>query len=158
MKTRKLLNELLPDLLLMLISAACLLPFLILLSSSLSSNASVIRKGYSLLPVDIDLEAYRYLFGYASGILHALTVSLFVTAAGTAVSLAVTAMAAYPLSRKGLPFRRFFTIYILITMEIKLGNNTALWQKRDMNLFFTSFKSTASPMAQTVFTAMNTRL
>ena len=121
MKTRKLLNELLPDLLLMLISAACLLPFLILLSSSLSSNASVIRKGYSLLPVDIDLEAYRYLFGYASGILHALTVSLFVTAAGTAVSLAVTAMAAYPLSRKGLPFRRFFTIYILITMLFNGG-------------------------------------
>lgn len=121
MKTRKLLNELLPDLLLMLISAACLLPFLILISSSLSSNASVIRKGYSLLPVDIDLEAYRYLFGYASGILHALAVSLFVTAAGTAVSLAVTAMAAYPLSRKGLPFRRFFTVYILITMLFNGG-------------------------------------
>ncbi len=126
MKTRKLLNELLPDLLLMLISAACLLPFLILLSSSLrSSNASVIRKGYSLLPADIDLEAYRYLFGYASGILHALTVSLFVTAAGTAVSLAVTAMAAYPLSRKGLPFRRFFTIYILITMLFNGGMHRA---------------------------------
>lgn len=121
MKTRKLLNELLPDLLLMLISAACLLPFLILISSSLSSNASVIRKGYSLLPVDIDLEAYRYLFGYASGILHALAVSLFVTVAGTAVSLAVTAMAAYPLSRKGLPFRRFFTVYILITMLFNGG-------------------------------------
>lgn len=121
MKTRKLLNELLPDLLLMLISVACLLPFLILLSSSLSSNASIIRKGYSLLPVDIDLEAYRYLFGYASGILHALAVSLFVTAAGTAVSLAVTAMAAYPLSRKGLPFRRFFTVYILITMLFNGG-------------------------------------
>ena len=47
--------------------------------------------------------------------------SIFRTAAGGALTVVVTLMAAYPLSKKNLPGRNGITIYILITMFFSAG-------------------------------------
>jgi putative aldouronate transport system permease protein len=53
--------------------------------------------------------------------LNSVGVSTFVTLVGTAMSLLVTTMGAYVLSRKNLPFRKFFFYLIVVTMYFGAG-------------------------------------
>jgi putative aldouronate transport system permease protein len=48
--------------------------------------------------------------------INSVGISSFVTLVGTALSLLVTTMGAYALSRKDLPFRKFLFYFIVITM------------------------------------------
>lgn len=43
-------------------SLTCVFPLLIVLGSSLTSNASIIAHGYNIIPRDFSLYAYTYLF------------------------------------------------------------------------------------------------
>ncbi|MBQ7839214.1 MAG: carbohydrate ABC transporter permease, partial [Lachnospiraceae bacterium] len=40
----------------------CVLPFLIIISGSLSDNGIVVQEGYSLFPKQFTLDAYKYIF------------------------------------------------------------------------------------------------
>lgn len=78
---------------------AVLYPLIYILSSSLSSPAAVSSGKVWLWPVDITLAGYKAVLqndqvitGYAN--------SLFYTACGTLISVALTIMIAYPLSKK----------------------------------------------------------
>lgn len=108
-------------LILMAFSIACIVPLLILFSSSVSNNKLIIQYGYSLLPRGFDLTAYKYLWNQTTSILHAFGVSVFITVAGTISSLAITALLAYPLSRRDLPRRNLFTFLVVFTMLFNGG-------------------------------------
>jgi putative aldouronate transport system permease protein len=108
-------------LVLTLCSIACIVPFLVLFSSSISNSSSIIQYGYSLLPRDFDLAAYHYLLNQSSSILNALGVTVLVTAMGTAVSLAISSLFAYPLSRRDLPGRKFLTLFVVFTLLFNGG-------------------------------------
>lgn len=53
------------NIIMVLLSVMCLLPFVLLLVSSLTKESTITAKGYSFLIRDLDFSAYRYLF--ASG-------------------------------------------------------------------------------------------
>jgi putative aldouronate transport system permease protein len=121
----------------LLFCAACLIPFLLVVAISLSSEADIFEYGYRLFPKQIDLTAYRYVFENPQQIAQSYKVSLFVSLFGTAVSVFVMLLAAYPLSRTRFRYRGpvmfviFFTMlfsgglvpsYILITQYLRLGN------------------------------------
>jgi putative aldouronate transport system permease protein len=101
--------------------ALVLLPFLVVLSTSLSSNTAISKAGGLLLiPGGISFDAYRYVF--AGGVVtRAILVSLGITVVGTALSLTVTVLAAYGLSRpKSFAHRPILTV-MLITLLFTPG-------------------------------------
>ena len=77
------------------LSAACLLPFLLVLSGSVSEQYSIQLHGYRLFPETISLDAYKMLFRIPQELLRAYGVTIFVTAVGTVLGLWLTSMAAY---------------------------------------------------------------
>lgn len=98
----------------------CLLPFILLIVVSLSSESSLLTEGYSFFPKEFSLAAYEYLFASPT-IYKAYGLSILVTAVGTAVSIAVTTLIAYPLSIKELPGRKFFNFIVFFTMLFSGG-------------------------------------
>lgn len=71
-------------------------------------------------PKELSLAAYEYLFASPT-IYRAYGLSILVTAVGTAVSIAVTTLIAYPLSVKELPGRKFFNFLVFFTMLFSGG-------------------------------------
>ena len=93
-----------------LLTIACLFPFLLLFMSSITSEATLAVNGYSLLPEEFSLDAYRFLWTTRKNLLHSLGISVF-----------VTTLFAYPLSRKDLPGRNAISLFLFFTMLFNGG-------------------------------------
>ncbi|MCR1841287.1 carbohydrate ABC transporter permease [Murimonas intestini] len=104
-----------------LLTAAAVAPFLLLVSSSLTSEASLVREGYCFVPHEFDLGAYTYLFKSGAKILRGYGITILVTVMGTTLSVLLTTLFAYPLSRKELPFRYGFSFFVFFTMLFNGG-------------------------------------
>ena len=106
-----------------LFALSCVIPFFFVIIISLTSEGSLTANGYRFWPEEFSLDAYRYIFqGAMSGrIIHALGISVFVTVVGTVVNASMTSLYAYVISRSNFPFRKFFTIFALITMLFSPG-------------------------------------
>lgn len=116
----------------------CLLPFLMILSGSISSESSVIQNGFGLLPQDLSFEAYQTVFAEPSVVIRAYINTIVLTIIGTAIGLLLQTMTAYVLSRKDFEWRNQFSFffyfttlfngglvpyYILMTRTLNLNNS-----------------------------------
>ncbi|MGO4540313.1 carbohydrate ABC transporter permease [Paenibacillus sp. 2TAB19] len=99
----------------LVLCAVTIYPFLHLTSISLSSPAEASRFGFHLYPKDIDLTAWNQVMSQKK-IWIGFGNSVFRTVVGTILTLIVMSLCAYPLSRKYLPHRSFYTMIILFTM------------------------------------------
>lgn len=107
---------------LLIIFAACaVLPLLILVMGSITSEQELILNGYSFFPKEIDFSAYKYLWLQSSQILSSYGVTLFITIVGTVLSLLITPLLAYPLSRKDFKARNVFSFLVFFTMLFNGG-------------------------------------
>ncbi|MBY9078344.1 carbohydrate ABC transporter permease [Paenibacillus sp. HN-1] len=79
------------------------------------------RSGFSMFPAHYSLEAYRYLWNSSSEILRSYGITIFVTIVGTAVSLTMTALLAYPLSRRDYPARNVIAFAVFFTLLFNGG-------------------------------------
>lgn len=113
--------QLVSHLFLLVVSLSVIIPFLIMLSSSFSSETSVLADGYSLYPREFSLDAYKYILSGSTTVLRAYGVTIFVTVAGTAVSLLITTMFAYVLAQDKLPFGRLMMFLVVVTMLFSGG-------------------------------------
>jgi len=104
-----------------LFSAACLLPMLLTLIVSLSSEDSIVNHGYSLFPEQWSLDGYRTIFVNSKLIFRGYLISIVVTAGGTLMALLITALAAYPMSNPNVKYRNFLALYFFITMLFNGG-------------------------------------
>ncbi|WP_343223724.1 carbohydrate ABC transporter permease [Paenibacillus oenotherae] len=104
-----------------LFAVFCAIPFLLVLSSSFTSEESILQHGYNLFPREFDLSAYRVLWLDAERLMNGYKISIIVTVVGTVASLAITAMLAYPLSLKRFRLRKALNVYTLITILINGG-------------------------------------
>ncbi|WP_151734314.1 carbohydrate ABC transporter permease ['Paenibacillus yunnanensis' Narsing Rao et al. 2020] len=102
-------------------SALCVIPLLLVIIVSFSDEDTVLREGYSFFPKRWDTSSYEFLFKDYRQILDAAGVSLFVTVAGTVLSLLVMALYAYPISRKDFPHRNVFAFFMFFTMLFNGG-------------------------------------
>jgi len=98
-----------------LVALLCLLPFIVLISGSFSSEQAIRFTGYGLFPKEFTLEAYRIVFKNPLTILRAYGVSIFITTAGTAVGLLVLTLSAYVISRKDFKYRNQFSFFFYFT-------------------------------------------
>ncbi|MDQ0573870.1 carbohydrate ABC transporter permease [Agromyces albus] len=97
-----------------------LVPLINILASSFSSPAAVSSGQVFLWPVDFTLRGYEAVLGN-SDILTGFRNSFFYVVAGTLISLALTVMIAYPLSRSELVGRRALIGGVLFTMLFSGG-------------------------------------
>ncbi|MDQ6419027.1 carbohydrate ABC transporter permease [Paenibacillus sp. LHD-117] len=104
-----------------LFSVSCLLPFVMVISGSLSTEKDIMDHGYALLPKTITFDSYRILLLGSNRIFDAYGISILVTAAGTVLSLFVTSMGAYVMARRSFKYRNIFSIYVIITMLFNGG-------------------------------------
>jgi putative aldouronate transport system permease protein len=95
-------------------------PFIHVVFSSVTSAVQVARGGLVLIPDVVTGTVYRYIFGSAS-IMRSLVVSLGVAAIGTASSMLLTVLLAYPVSRKNLRYRGAIMLIVVITMYFSGG-------------------------------------
>ncbi|WP_028611606.1 carbohydrate ABC transporter permease [Paenibacillus harenae] len=93
----------------------CVIPFVTVISSSLSSESSILRDGYSIVPREFTLAAYNLIFKDDT-IYRAYGVTIFVTVVGTAIAMLVTCALAYPLSIRALKYKNGINFYVYFTM------------------------------------------
>lgn len=101
---------------LLLLCVATLYPFWYVLVVSFSSAEGIAKAGgFMLWPQGFSLEAYKAVF-QTREVWTTFRNSVFYVAAGTAISVTLTVMLAYPLSKRELWGRKFLMILISITM------------------------------------------
>ena len=90
-----------------LFAVACLLPFYLIVTGSLTDESTIVKEGYSffLTAKNISTEAYKLALKNPQSIIHAYGVTIFVTIIGTVLSIIMTTMTGYVLSRPDFPWR-----------------------------------------------------
>lgn len=120
MKTRTTASDVAIVILIVLLCLTCILPFVHIAAKSVSGNAAVLSKTVTLWPKDVTLEAYVTIFNDGQ-LTHSMLYTALVTALFTAIGMVITVCAAYPLSRRRLPGRNFFSLLILFTLYFYAG-------------------------------------
>lgn len=106
---------------LFLFAAACIIPFILLISASFTDQDAIIAKGYSFWPHEFSTAAYSYLYERGADIARAYGITVFITVFGTIVGLSMTALLAYPLSRSETPHRNPIMFMVFFTMLFNGG-------------------------------------
>ena len=119
-KQKKTTMDYVVGILIILFCALCVIPFVVAISASFSNERLLLKTGYGLLPRGFSMQAYNMLFS-TSQIFDSYKVSIFVTIAGTVLSMIVTAMMAYPLSVKKLKYRGAISFFAYFTMLFNGG-------------------------------------
>lgn len=109
------------NIVMIILALMCVMPFILLISSSITSETALVKTGYRFWPSEIDLSAYKYLLMDSTSIVRGYGISFLVTIIGTVAGLTLTTLYAYPLSRKNLPGRNIFAFYIFFTMLFNGG-------------------------------------
>lgn len=107
-------------LIMVLVLLASLIPFVYMLSLSLSSPKAIINNRVGLLPVDITFGAYKEIFAYPN-FFKAYGNTIFYTVAGTTISLFFMILFAYPLSKTELKGQGFFMKLVVFSMFFSGG-------------------------------------
>lgn len=102
-------------------SAVCILPFLLVLGISVSHENSILDNGFKLIPKQFSLQGYRYLFSDATSLLRNYAITVGATLTGTLLTVTITALFAYPLSRKDFKYRNIFSFVVFFTMIFSGG-------------------------------------
>lgn len=104
-----------------LLSALALLPFLLLIIASLTDETVALLNGYSYFPEKMSLEAYKYIIQNSSTFFRAYGITILVTAVGTVISIVLTALTAYVLSKRQLPGVKIMNLFVVFTMLFNGG-------------------------------------
>lgn len=99
----------------------CLLPVLLVIVVSFSSDESIARKGFSFFPDEWSFKAWEYVATFGNQLVVSYGVTIFITVATTVWGLWVMSMFAYSLSRKCFELRKYLAVYMLITMLFSGG-------------------------------------
>ena len=96
-------------------------PIALLVLSSFTDEQEIVSSGYTLFPKKWSLDSYVYMIKQGSTIFRAYAISIVVTVVGTAVSVLLTTMLAYPMSRKSFKARNALSFLVFFTMLFNGG-------------------------------------
>ena len=108
-------------LLLTLVGLTCVLPFIFVVMISLTDEQSLAVHGFQFWPAKFGFDGYLFLVQFKDKILQALFITLFVTIVGTACNVFITTTYAYAISRSTFKYRKFFTVFSLLSMLFSAG-------------------------------------
>ncbi len=97
------------------VAIICLIPFLLLISGSFTSEQFIRFHGFSLIPGEFSTEAYSIIFKTPGRIIRAYGVSILITVAGTFLGLFLTTLTAYVISRKDFKYRNVLSFFFYFT-------------------------------------------
>ena len=102
----------------LILALCCFLPIIFIFMISITDNNVIKAEGYQIWVTaeTMSTSAYEYLWTQRQTILHALWVSIYVTALGTGIGVCLTCLLGYVLSRKEHKLNGFLTIMIFIPM------------------------------------------
>ncbi|WIV20691.1 carbohydrate ABC transporter permease [Paenibacillus polygoni] len=89
---------------LIILSILCIVPLIHVLAVSFSSKAAADANIVSLIPIDFSLEAYKKTINNPA-FLRSIMIAVARTVVGTLITLVITFLAAYPLSKENSAFR-----------------------------------------------------
>ncbi len=98
-----------------------LMPFILVVSVSLSNEDTLLKYGYTFFPKVFDLNGYRAVFKNSSQLIRSYEITIFYSLVGTLLMLVVQSMVGYTLSRNTYKLRGFLTGYFFITMLFSGG-------------------------------------
>lgn len=116
---------------------AFIVPFVIIVSASISNEQDILNYGFKILPMKVDWSAYRYVFKNPGTILQAYKVTAIFTVARTFFATLLMSMLAFGLTKKHIPgrdkisFTVFFAsmfsgglvpTYLLVTQYLHLAD------------------------------------
>lgn len=103
-----------------LYAICCIIPFIIIVSSSFTNEAVIRAEGVQFLPKDITLAAYE-MVTKGGGIWKSYILTIIITAVGTFLGLSIMSMTGYALQRKDFPFRNVISFYVYFTSLFSAG-------------------------------------
>lgn len=109
------------NLIFILLALVCVVPMLVVLSISLSSEDSIRQTGYHIIPTALSGDAYSYIAQQGTMILRALGISALVTIVGTVLGVLLTASMGYVISRPNYKLKGLLTWIVFIPMIFNGG-------------------------------------
>ena len=103
------------------LSIICVVPFLLMIAASVTSENALLEYGYSFWPKEFSMAAYQYLFADGVTIFRAYGITIIVTVIGTVVSLILTTLLAYAISKRNLPGRNIIAFVVFFAMLFNGG-------------------------------------
>ncbi|GHU55135.1 putative ABC transporter permease protein YtcP [Spirochaetia bacterium] len=116
-----------------LISAVCLLPFIYVLSISFTDPATYKPFAFYVFPKKWSLESYRYILS-TSSFVNSLRSTVFITVVGTVFNLIVTLSFAYGLTKTYVPGYRVIHTMVIITLFFSAGTIPTFLVVRNLHL------------------------
>ncbi len=98
-----------------LFALACLIPFILMVSTSFSTENLIRKSGFALIPKGFTTYAYELVFRNSKQLLGSYVVTIIMTGGGTLLGLFIISMTGYALQRKDFPFRNQISFYIYFT-------------------------------------------
>ena len=104
-----------------LVSLLMLIPLVLVIIVSFSSEGSIAQVGYSFFPVEWSLQGYEYLGTMGDQIVDSYIITIIHTLLGTIMSLTVMSMYAFVIALKNFKFRKIYTWVLFFTMLFSGG-------------------------------------
>lgn len=118
-----------------LFALICLIPFVLVISASFSTEVLVSSEGFGILPKGFTLDAYNMLFLVPKYLIGSYIVTIIMTVAGTLLGLFIVSMTGYALQRKDFPLRNAISFFIYFTTLFSAGlAPTYLWFTKYLGL------------------------
>lgn len=119
--------------LLLVLSALCLYPFINVFAKSFSEGHAIYEYPTMVTPHSFTVEAYEYIFD-TPVLLKSFLITVFVTVVGTALNLIFTITCAYSLSRVKTPGNKLMLWYVVIPMLFGAGLIPTYMLLKDLKL------------------------
>ena len=101
-------------------AVCCIVPFLIIIATSFTSESVIRAEGVQILPKEFTLQAYDMVLS-SGNIFYSYLLTIGMTVIGTGLGLSIIAMTGYALQRKDFPFRNVISFYIYFTSLFAAG-------------------------------------
>ena len=115
------LGDFITHLFLAAVGITCVVPLILIVSSSFSNEDDIAKYGYSLIPRHFTTFAYEYILKVPSQILRSYGVTTFVTIVGSGLALLMMSLLAYVLSRPNFIYRKQLSFFVFFTMLFNGG-------------------------------------
>ncbi|WP_051464964.1 carbohydrate ABC transporter permease [Butyrivibrio sp. FCS014] len=113
--------EIISTVILGILAVIALLPIILIVIASFTDETTLLRNGYSFLPEKWSTDAYVYMLQQGATIFRAYGISVLVTLVGTVISVLITTMIAYPMSRKNFKYKNLLAFFVFFTMLFNGG-------------------------------------